>query len=218
MWTSEQPTAFEVTERLHKVSLVLPWADLQARLPRGVGFGGTVIDSRSGIGAVLHTHVDSLARQLDRLGDHDQAAVRRATLELLAAAMSHRLEAPPRGLAARYLRQLQDHILSHLPDETLDVASIAAANQMSPRYVHLLFAQTGTSVSDWIRSQRLARCREDLRSPAFRDRGVAEIAYAWGFRDAAHFSRVFRRQYGLAPREWREGRAGRERRVGDAPG
>ncbi|MBN8749974.1 Transcriptional activator NphR [Xylophilus ampelinus] len=206
IWTSEQPSAFTVIERLHKVSLVLPLADVQKRLPRSSRFTGTVLDSRRGIGAVLYSHVDSLARQLDLFTDEDQAAVERATLELLCAALSHGLEAPSRGLAARYLKQLQDYALRHLQDEDLSPASIAAANHMSPRYVHQLFGQCGVSVSVWIRQQRLERCREALESPAHRHSAVADIAHAWGFSDPAHFARVFRSRYGASPSAWREAR------------
>jgi len=204
IWTSSQPSEFTVMERLHKVSLVLPWAEVQERLPRNSAFTGTVIDSRVGIGAVLFSHVDSLARQLEVFDENDHAAVRRATLELLTAAMSHRVETPQRGLALRYLKQLQDYILANLQDEHLSPTSIAAANKMSPRYVHLLFAQIGVSASSWIRTQRLERCRDDLRGRAYRDCGVAEIAYGWGFTDPSHFTRVFKQQYGVGPREYRE--------------
>lgn len=204
IWTSDRPTEFTVMERLHKVSLVLPWSDVQDRLPRGTRFSGTVIDSRSGIGAVLFSHVDSLARHLEVLGDDDHAAVRRATLELLSAAMSHRIETPQRGLSMRYLKQLQDYILAHLHDDALTPTSIGAANHMSARYVHMLFAQIDVSVSSWIRLQRLERCREDLADVHYRDTSVAEVAYSWGFTDATHFSRVFKQQYGVAPREFRE--------------
>jgi AraC-like DNA-binding protein len=204
IWTSSQPTEFTVTERLHKVSLVLPWAEIQERLPRGSAFTGTVIDSRVGIGAVLYSHVDSLARQLDVFTENDHAAVRRATLELLVAAMSHRVDVPQRGLALRTLKQLQDYILAHLQDEHLSPTRLAAANHMSPRYVHLLFAQIGVSASTWIREQRLERCRDDLRHRAHRDCSIAEIAYAWGFSDPSHFTRVFKQRFGVGPREYRE--------------
>ena len=204
IWTSTQAAEFTVIERLHKVSLVLPWSEVRERLPRGTNFAGTVIDSRVGIGAVLYSHVDSLARQLERFTATDHAAVRRATLELLTAAMSHRVETPQRGLALRYLKQLQDYILANLQDERLSPTSIAAANHMSPRYVHMLFAQIGISASSWIRTQRLERCRDDLRSRAYRDCSIAEVAYTWGFTDPSHFTRIFKQQYGLGPREYRE--------------
>lgn len=207
IWTSTQAAEFTVMERLHKVSLVLPWSDIQERLPRGTRFNGTVIDSRMGIGAVLYSHVDSLAHQLDLFTDADHAAVRRATLELLTAAMSHRVDTPQRGLAMRYLKQLQDHILANLQDDALSPTSVALANNMSPRYVHMLFAQIGVSASSWIRMQRLERCRDDLRSRTYRDCSIAEIAYTWGFSDPSHFTRIFKQQYGVGPRAYRESQA-----------
>ena len=77
---------------------------------------------------------------------------------------------------------------------------------MSPRYVHMLFAQINVSVSSWIRTQRLERCRDDLRSRAYRDCSIAEVAYTWGFADPSHFTRIFKQQYGVGPREYRETR------------
>ena len=206
IWTSTRAAEFTIMERLHKVSLVLPWSDIQERLPRGTHFNGTVIDSRVGIGAVLYSHVDSLARQLDLFTEADHAAVRRATLELLTAAMSHRVEAPQRGLAMRYLKQLQEYILANLQNETLSPTTVATANHMSPRYVHMLFAQIGVSASSWIRTQRLERCRDDLRSWTHRDCSIAEIAYTWGFADPSHFTRIFKQQFGVGPRQYRETR------------
>jgi AraC-like DNA-binding protein len=155
--------------------------------------------------------VDSLARQLEVLGENDHAAVRRATLELLVAAMSHRVDSPQRNLSARYIRQLQDYILENLHDENLTPTKIADENNMSFRYVHMLFAQVNVSVSSWIRQQRLERCQEDLCSRNYRSSSVSEIAYSWGFTDPTHFSRVFKQQYGLSPRDFRERNSSRAR-------
>jgi AraC-like DNA-binding protein len=35
------------------------------------------------------------------------------------------------------------------------------------------------------------------------NRTITEIAFGWGFSDAAHFSRIFRARFGCAPRELR---------------
>lgn len=199
IWTSDQPMEFTVTERLHKVSLILPWDDVKERLPRTGRFRGTVLDSRSGIGAVLYSHIESLASQLEELEAGELSAVRRATVELLTAAMSCRLEPAPRGLSLQQLKRVQDYILDHLQDETLTPGSIAQAHHISPRYLHLLFGKTGQSVSAYIRQQRLERCGEALSNPSYREHSVAEIAYQWGFTDPAHFSRVFKQHFGHPP-------------------
>jgi len=52
--------------------------------------------------------------------------------------------------------------------------------------------------------QRLERCRRDLLDPAHAARHISDIAFAWGFNDLAHFSRIFKQRFGASPREWRE--------------
>jgi AraC-like DNA-binding protein len=203
IWTSDRPTDFTVTEKLHKVSLILPWSEVQDRLPKVSSFRGTVLDSRAGIGAVLYSHIDALASQLDVLGLSDASAVRRATYELLAAAMAYRIDSDPQPLSRQYLKRIQDFILDRLQDIELSPTTISQAHGISPRYLHMLFAQTGQSVSAYIRHQRLERCREALASAMYKDRSVAEIAYQWGFNDPAHFSRVFKNQFGHSPSEHR---------------
>jgi AraC-like DNA-binding protein len=199
LWTSDRPTEFTVTERLHKISLILPWSELRDRFPRGTELGGTVLDGRSGIGAVLRSQIESLALQLDALETDDLAAVRRATFELLTAALSSRIDHSPRSLSRQHLQRVKDYVLDHLQDEDLSPTTIARAHHISPRYLHLLFAQTSQSVSAYIREERLLRCRESLGNAAYRERSVAEIAYQWGFNDPAHFSRVYKQRFGETP-------------------
>jgi len=33
---------------------------------------------------------------------------------------------------------------------------------------------------------------------------VSEVAFSWGFNDATHFSRSFKEQFGLSPRDWKQ--------------
>ncbi len=61
----------------------------------------------------------------------------------------------------------------------------------------------GTTVAAWIRHRRLERCRKDLADPAFSTAPVSAVAVRWGLPDSAHFSRLFRRTYGLPPAEYR---------------
>jgi len=53
--------------------------------------------------------------------------------------------------------------------------------------------------------RRLDATRRDLCDPALAARSISEIAFAWGFNDAAHFSRAFRARFGRSPRELRAG-------------
>lgn len=96
------------------------------------------------------------------------------------------------------------HILTyidvHLSDSELSPSQIAAAHYISVRHLHAMFSEQGSTVSTVIRSRRLQRCYDALTDPYQAHRSIAEIAIAAGFVDPAHFSRVFRAQYGVPPR------------------
>ncbi len=79
-------------------------------------------------------------------------------------------------------------------------ARIAAAHGLSLRYLHLVFAEHGITVGRWVRQRRLWHCYRELREQGGR-RTITDIAFRWGFNDMAHFSRTFRTQYGVSPRD-----------------
>ncbi|MFF0561620.1 helix-turn-helix transcriptional regulator [Streptomyces sp. NPDC004266] len=112
-------------------------------------------------------------------------------------------------VAAASLERVKDHVMRHLGDPDLSPSRIAEAHFMSVRYLHKLFQLEGTTVSGWIRAQRLERCRRELLRPMAREVGVAAVAQRWGFVSPSHFSRIFRAAYGMTPREWQlQGRPG----------
>ncbi|MFD7666860.1 helix-turn-helix domain-containing protein [Streptomyces sp. NPDC059788] len=101
---------------------------------------------------------------------------------------------------------IKEFIVRHLHQARLSPSEIAVAHHISVRYLHHLFRHEGTSVSRFIREQRLERCRADLADPLQAYRGVAEIGARWGLADAAVFSRAFKKTYGISPGVYRAAR------------
>jgi AraC-like DNA-binding protein len=101
-----------------------------------------------------------------------------------------------RWLAERYI---DDHLANH----DLTPTRIAQALGVSSRYLHMAFESSPFTVAQLIRRRRLERCREDLANPQYRSRTLAAVAWRWGFHDAAHFSRAFKREYGEQPSTYR---------------
>ncbi|RSZ63851.1 helix-turn-helix domain-containing protein [Corynebacterium hylobatis] len=98
--------------------------------------------------------------------------------------------------------RMQLYAMEHLDDPHLGPEKIAQAHFVSTRYVHKLFASSGSGVSAWIRQRRLEGASEELRcSPAT---PVSTIAVKWGYRNPGSFSRAFRERFGYAPREARQ--------------
>jgi AraC-like DNA-binding protein len=104
---------------------------------------------------------------------------------------------------ARHLLRAQAFINDHASDPDLAPAAVAAAAYVSVGYLHRLFQETGTTVREAILLKRLARCREDLADPSQRGVTITQIAHRHGFKDGAHFTRTFRRRYGMPPLQWR---------------
>jgi AraC-like DNA-binding protein len=101
------------------------------------------------------------------------------------------------------LLQITTFIEQHLDDPGLTPAGVATANHISVRHLHKLFESEQVTVGEWIRRRRLERCRRDLVDPTRQAEPVAAIAARWGYRDPAHFSRLFRARYGTPPARYR---------------
>ncbi len=56
----------------------------------------------------------------------------------------------------------------------------------------------------WLAAKREGQSRDWLARSDPRDIAISEIAYGVGFKSTAHFSRKFKRVYGINPRDFRE--------------
>jgi AraC-like DNA-binding protein len=104
-----------------------------------------------------------------------------------------------RGVRAARLRAVKADVVAHLSDQALSLHEIATRQGISSVYVRKLFADEGTSFTDFVLAERLARAHRRLVDPRFARRTVSDIAFACGFGDLSYFNRAFRRRYGMTP-------------------
>src|SRR3979490_419159 len=116
--------------------------------------------------------------------------------DVLAGGPFERLNAPV------LLSMMLDHIDRHSDDPGLSAATLARKFHCSERYVHKLFSKTGRSVGEHVNHKRILVFTRDLLGDS-RNRTIAEIAFAAGFRDISHFNRLFKRSNGASPRKSR---------------
>jgi AraC family transcriptional activator of tynA and feaB len=90
----------------------------------------------------------------------------------------------------------------HKPD--LCVGELAKQFGYSIRYIQRLFSEEDCTVSKYIRRQRLEGCKRQLADAAWLHHSITEIAFNWAFNSSAHFSRVFKEEYGISAREYRK--------------
>jgi AraC-like DNA-binding protein len=108
-----------------------------------------------------------------------------------------------RGLRAARLKLAKSFIVAHSSRRDLSVSAVATSLSVTPRYVQRLFEADGTTFSEFLTGQRLARARRLLCEPSSSPTAISTIAYDVGFGDLSYFNRCFRRQYGVTPREVR---------------
>src|SRR5712692_6801798 len=100
------------------------------------------------------------------------------------------------GPVAMYVRA-QAFIREHLRDPDLSIDQISAALGCTKRYLHMLFSDRGMTVSDYIWQARLQNCRQELEAQG--GKTITDVAFSWGFSSSSHFSRVFRKYFGIVP-------------------
>ncbi|OAF11571.1 AraC family transcriptional regulator [Bradyrhizobium neotropicale] len=108
------------------------------------------------------------------------------------------------GFRAARLKALKDDILQRIAQCSLSVDEIARSQQISERYIRRLFADDGTTFTDFVREARLARAWQMLTDPRHPHRPIHVIAFESGFGDLSYFNRVFRQRYRMTPSDARE--------------
>jgi AraC family transcriptional regulator, positive regulator of tynA and feaB len=202
LWDGLQPTDVEIVEPFYKRTLLFPRERVLAICPRLAELSALPSLDGSGSARLLVRYMNALATELPLLDHAGTVAAANAALELLRAAVEPRVPSSRAVTRAAMRAEIRRYVRTHLQDPMLGPASIARAYSMSVRALHALFEDADTSVAGLVRSERLARCLEDLQRP--NGGSVTDIAFRWGFCDAAHFSRVFKREYGATPSEIRQ--------------
>ncbi|MEV0124904.1 helix-turn-helix domain-containing protein [Streptomyces sp. NPDC050703] len=213
---SSRPFRKKVEGTFHFTSFHFPRKELRVRDEDLRAVTARAFSGHDGSAALVATYFAQMAREGAGFDDVIGRQFVATGLDLLALFIDEQCgRYSPRApeSAAAMVARVKSHIVQNLSDPDLSPTTIAAAHFISVRYLHKLFQLEGTTVGEWIRAERLERCRRDLlRSPA-RGLGVATIARRWGFVSPSHFSRVFRAAYGVAPRDWQTHGLSCERRA-----
>jgi len=202
LWDGLKPTEIEIAEPFYKRTLLFPRDRVLAVCPRLAALDSLPSLEGSASARLLVRFMNALAAELPRLDSTSGAAAANAALELLRAAVEPALPSDRAAVRSAMRAEISRYVRTHLQDPQLGPATIARAYAMSVRTLHALFEDVDESVAGLVRTERLARCLEDLHQP--NGGSVTDIAFRWGFCDAAHFSRVFKREFGATPSEVRQ--------------
>ncbi|MBR0659307.1 helix-turn-helix domain-containing protein [Neoroseomonas oryzicola] len=155
-------------------------------------------------GRILADFLATLGREATALTAADLSRLVETTRSLLGAAVTSVTTEDGQGatlLEPLHLARVRRIIRENLGAATLGPARLCALAGISRSALYRLFEPLG-GVASAIQQERLALAHRLLSDPEER-RGIAQIAEAAGFFDPSTFSRAFRREFGIAPRDLR---------------
>ncbi len=180
----------------HEV-VIVPKDLLQERGFRFHKMSPCKLSARTGTGRIAYDFVHAAFDEATKLSPNSAVGVADSLIELLLLPLREADKVfDCSGPEAMYVRA-QFFIREHLRDPDLCIDQISAELGCSKRYLHMLFSERGTTVSDYIWQARLQNCRQELETHA--GKTITDVAFSWGFSSSSHFSRVFRKYFGIVP-------------------
>jgi AraC-like DNA-binding protein len=208
LYDSTRPYQLRFDGAFQQVVLQLPGPILRTALPHTDALTASAVSGERGAGHLMIGMIRTLASDIDLLSPASAHAVAESVTQILIAGLSALPAArqpPVSHLTAYHRERIKACARSRLGDPSLNVASLAQELRLSPSTLHRVWSGEACGLSEWIWAQRLDAARRDLCDPNQASCSVSEIAYRWGFNDAAHFSRAFRGRFGRSARELRAG-------------
>lgn len=108
------------------------------------------------------------------------------------------------GILERFERLLNEFFASEKPQEVglPSVTYCAGELNLSPHYFgDLVKRETGKTALEYIQLKLIDVAKERIHDPQL---SFSEIAYGLGFKYPQHFTRLFKQQVGMSPKEYRE--------------
>lgn len=207
LYDSTRPYTLSFERDFQQYVLMFPGRLLRTELPDTERLTARTVAGQRGAGHLMISMIGALADNIDMLASESACAIADSVRQILIAGLSTlpaAKRAPLSQLRAYHLECIKACVRERLRDPTLTVASIAAELKMSPSTLHRSWDAETCSLAESIWALRLDAAYRDLCDPGLVGRSVSEIAFSWGFNDAAHFSRAFRMRFGCTPRDARQ--------------
>lgn len=192
------------------IQLNLPRAGLQDVLAGHHAMGAlSQAVSGSGLAGLLRAQLHAFGDLVPRLTPQEQTAFLQCTQDLATTVIGTACLDLGRSVAQPLngvLVAAQRFIDANLDACVLDAASIATALGCSRATLYRAFAQQESTVADYVRERRLHQLARLLQR-ASGQHTIAQLAQRCGLHDAPNLSRMFRRRFGVTPRQYRANHA-----------
>ena len=171
--------------------------ELGARMLHRIGESVALFERPRVVGGagILHG-IERLSAEFRARDDASLLAIAAITLDLIV--LAERTTSAPNA-SRPWLTELVEELHRNPTDEP-SLSRLAPRFGVSEAQMARAFRRRhGCSIGEYVRWLRLERSKRDLAG----DSTIAAVAVDCGFYDQAHFSRLFKKRYGLSPSDFR---------------
>jgi len=200
-YDTARPFTLDYKNSYSEVVLKIPRKLLSSRLASVEQITARSLSGSSPLGRLA----GGMLRECNSLGDDCDASVRARLSTSLLDVLILAIESELLGVNFRETRhdamvdRIKAWMSKNLGEASLDTDAIATANAVSPRTLQRLFAAQGDTAMRWLWNQRLQASYRVLAER--RVDQVTQAAIECGFTDFSHFSRAFKRTFGVLPNQ-----------------
>ena len=200
LYDTARPFTLDFPQPYSEVAVKIPRKLLRVRLPQAESMTARSLTADSPLGRLAGHFMRECSTLTESCDAGMRARFSTTLLDVLAMAMEFDFLGPRQPGAGRHIasiERIKDWMDKHLGETSLDTDAIATANAVSPRTLQRLFAAQGDTAMRWLWNRRLEASYRALAEG--RVRQVTEAAVEYGFSDFSHFSRAFKRTFGVLP-------------------
>ena len=134
---------------------------------------------------------------------YSEASAGQALLPIYGQLITAFLTQHPHGRRhSEVVQQIEDDILRHYPDCTYDLNACLSSLPFNTEYLKKMFKkETGLTPLQYLTNKRLENAASTLASICGKG-NISETALMCGFSDPLYFSRLFKKRYGVSPRNY----------------
>jgi AraC-like DNA-binding protein len=206
MMINDCTLATEIKRDKHRaISLFIPRAKVKAICPDPSRLAGRLMRS-DGIADVLRSHLQVTLDNAAHMQPQQQILALDIAMQLALVALSEEAGTLVDAvvLDEGLYHAAKAHIVQDCTNFATNPLSVVLHLKCSRSVLYRAFAKHGDSVSACIWRARLAHARQMLNASRYRHLPINDIAFRSGFADHSTFDRMFKRAYGMKPKDMRQ--------------